>query len=275
MVGLVLIAAALLKAGGQSYEPFSRGGVFGSSWAQLAIIQLELLVGAWLFLRPRSVGAWLLCVGMFACFACVTFYSGYVGQSSCGCFGAVHVSPWYTFAFDAAVLVGLWLFRPEAVISRERRGAEVVAGLRTGAGRLIGLGLVSFVIIAAGYVFFGSPDKALARLRGERLLASPAPVDLGTGQMGDELTGEVSIENLSDSKIRIIAGTSDCTCVATELLPLVIEPGGRNSLPIRLSLRGSAGQVHRTVTLVTDDPRHRRVTFGVNAFVAEDERERP
>lgn len=55
---------------------------------------------------------WLASVVLFIVFASVSFYKVAIGADSCGCFGAVAVNPWYTFAFDVSVVITLLGCRP-------------------------------------------------------------------------------------------------------------------------------------------------------------------
>jgi len=54
----------------------------------------------------------------------VTLYKGLSGQASCGCFGKVESSPWYTLMIDLSAVVMLLFFRPQisrSPFSRNRR----------------------------------------------------------------------------------------------------------------------------------------------------------
>ncbi len=49
----------------------------------------------------------------FAVFGTYVLYEALAGKADCGCFGQVHVNPWYTFVLDAAIVLALaYLAKP-------------------------------------------------------------------------------------------------------------------------------------------------------------------
>ena len=61
---------------------------------------------------------------MFLLFACVSFYKGVSGASSCGCFGAVEVNPWITFSLDLGILAASALSRAKETFAESRAAAR-------------------------------------------------------------------------------------------------------------------------------------------------------
>jgi len=99
---------------------------------------------------------------------------------------------------------------------------------------------------------YGSPKAAFARLRGLDLIA--ADIDLGTGKAGEELEAVVKVHNISNHPIRLVGGTSDCSCTVVRDLPVTVEPGGTASVGIYLRISPTqSGSQTQTVTLRTDD----------------------
>jgi hypothetical protein len=83
----------------------------GAGWRAIEAA-VELVVAVWLTagvypMLIRHIA--LVAVGVFAA---VAFNEAIAGDRSCGCFGAVPVDPWVTFAIDAFCLAGLALLRP-------------------------------------------------------------------------------------------------------------------------------------------------------------------
>ena len=116
-----------------------------------------------------------------------------------------------------------------------------------------------------GSLTFGSLDAAVARLRGEFLAVSPAAVDFGGGKPGELLSTTVKVRNFSDAPVRLIGGTSDCSCIVTQDFPVTVPP--RESADITLKMKvpsESTGQMSRTLEVHTDCPNHRtiRLTAG-------------
>jgi len=91
-----------------------------------------VVVGVMLFIPRLSRFAGLLLLGLFIP---VLVGDLVMGSASCGCFGAVKVSPWITLVIDSALLVGLWWFGRRAESLRMTRMVPtwqvVVAGLWT------------------------------------------------------------------------------------------------------------------------------------------------
>src|SRR5262245_11117104 len=84
VLGLLLLVAAGLKAYGVAVEPVGSAGLFSAPGFQIAVVQFEIVLGVWLLWGIKPVGAWAAAVATFACFAGVSFYLGWEGQTSCG-----------------------------------------------------------------------------------------------------------------------------------------------------------------------------------------------
>jgi len=77
----------------------------------------------------------------FVGFSCVTLYKGLSGEASCGCFGKVEISPWYTLAFDICAVLAMLAFRPGRIDTHP---------MRPGWGRLAGLGAFVLAVAVSG-----------------------------------------------------------------------------------------------------------------------------
>ena len=138
-LGLLLVVAGGLKAHQLATEPVVTNGI---EWMRAVLIlemEVEIAFGFWLIggLLPRTT--WLAALGCFTVFCGVTLYKGIGGQASCGCFGRISVSPWYTLTLDVIAVAALLWRRP--------------AGGNTGgsAGRWrVRLGIVAGLVLACG-----------------------------------------------------------------------------------------------------------------------------
>jgi hypothetical protein len=122
VAGLLLISAAALKALqlltdaaatvvhplGQYYLPAEIG-------VELAGGLLVLSGLYWRILR------WFVLL-LFMAFAGYSLYLALSGAISCGCFGPLHVNPWWTFGLDCAVVLGLGA---SAFFQRRSRGNDI------------------------------------------------------------------------------------------------------------------------------------------------------
>jgi len=242
----VLIAAAGLKLAWPSLDSPAVAGWIGSPAMQSVASVWELALGLWLFSGVARPLAWLLGVATFGTFAGLSLSAGVAGHASCGCLGAVETNPWVMFAVDVAVLMLLVVGWPGR---DEWAWAAGSTNVRWAAAGFIAAALVA----GLGVAWTGSPDAALARLRGDTLLAET--LDLGVGRAGDRLEAVALVHNYSSAPVRIVGGTADCTCVTTVGLPLVIPPGGRADVPVTLTIPTSTpGRLDRVLTLYTDCP---------------------
>src|SRR5881628_1491027 len=86
-LGCLLLAAAGLKIYGLGVTPVGPIGIFSAPAFQVGLIEFEILLGLWLISGLNPVGAWITAILGFTGFAAVSFYLGWIGQASCGCFG--------------------------------------------------------------------------------------------------------------------------------------------------------------------------------------------
>jgi hypothetical protein len=111
-LGILLLVAAGLKTFQLSTEPIVGRGLLNSRGVLLAVVEIELLFGAWLLSGLFSEYAWCASLLMFSSFALVSAFNAISGADSCGCFGDIVVNPWITLLFDCAVVATLICFRP-------------------------------------------------------------------------------------------------------------------------------------------------------------------
>jgi hypothetical protein len=204
----LLLAAAGLKLQGMAVEPVARMGLFSMPAIQIGIIEFEIFLALWLLLGKQAIGSWVTALGVFAGFAAVSAYQGLIGRASCGCFGQLSVSPWYACGIDLLVLLALILGRPDfAAVRRQPR--LLLASFLPAVYGLVGAAIVLASLTSLAFVFYGSPDAALAHFRGERVSLYPKLVDVGTGFPGEQREARIEIVNRTDHAIRLIGGAKD------------------------------------------------------------------
>lgn len=113
--GAILIASALLKAASPS-ESATLAAAYGlPTWSSLLLIQLEVVLGVLLITGVAGGAGRIVALLAFVLFACFSAYRALAGYESCGCFGAVQVHPWITFAIDLLLISVLtWNVRESA-----------------------------------------------------------------------------------------------------------------------------------------------------------------
>ncbi|MGC9453917.1 MAG: MauE/DoxX family redox-associated membrane protein [Phycisphaerae bacterium] len=148
VLGLVLLAAALLKTHELATRPAKDLNILSYRWSLALLVQVQIFLGLWWVSGLYRRLAWLSAVVCFAFFTGVTIYEGLAGYASCGCFGVVEVHPWHTLIFDLCALAALLIFRPQLSrghpVSRGRLRAATVAVLMV-------VGGLSAAVLIAGY----------------------------------------------------------------------------------------------------------------------------
>ncbi len=259
----MLIAAASLKLAGWIISAFAQYGWWLSANVQIAAIAWELILGSALLLGVYRPLTWLLALLTFALFAGVSSYLGFVGQATCGCFGAIKASPWTAFGVDIGLLILLGLFRPR-FNTAELKTATVESGKWA-----LCLAVVLAAMLGTGVILYGSPSAALAKLRGEKLTVDRTTLDFGHGRTGDVLTQQVTVTNHSEKPLRIIGGTADCSCITTTDLPVTIAPDESKSVSIvyKVPHTDQPGITNRQAILMTDCPKRPKLVLTLTANV--------
>jgi hypothetical protein len=272
-LGFLLLSAAGVKLYGLAVEPVASLGVFSAPEFRIGVVQFEVVLGLWLMWGAFPVGAWVASLAGFGGFAAVSLYMAWIGQASCGCFGRLAVHPWYTFGFDVLVLTALLLRRPERkpfaspapeLVTRSSRASLLRSCCRVILPACTGVGAAILLLASSGLwvVYqFGSPEAALAYLRGQSVSVQPSMLNLGEGFSGEVQEGSIEVANWSDHPIRLIGGTSDCSCVVSEDLPLTIPPRQSRRVSVRMRLPDVRGIFSRSAVLLTDDAQTRRIAF--------------
>lgn len=245
-LGALLVTAGALKLQGIHAAPVAEIGPSFSPWLLTLLIEAEICLGAWLIWGRFPPYSWLTALITFCIFAAISGYAGWIGKASCGCFGEIPTTPWEVLLADFAVIFLLAIARPDLKLF------SVPLFLRTGALTLAATVLLGVGLATAGSFIFGSPEAALAALRGENLYVEPYSVDLGSAAPGEKCNRSIKIVNTTDSPIRIIGGWSDCNCVTTQSLPCVVGPHSSEPIQVSVVIPGKPGTFNRAVFLWSD-----------------------
>ncbi len=247
-LGGLILAAAGMKAYALALDPLVQDWFLASPRLLVAVIEVETLLGLWLLSGWSARAGWVAALGFFGVMAGTSLYLALSGQSSCGCFGQVPVSPWLTFAIDLAAVGALVIFRPTpAGNPSTAAGAQRLLKSVARAAALLAL------LAGGSLLAFDDPLEALARLRGDLIAVQPPLSDAGEGVLGSERTFQVRLVNHADRPVRILGGTTTCSCVATEDLPLTLARGESESINVSVRFRGTPGRFQHSFVLLTDE----------------------
>jgi len=255
VLGLVLLVAAGLKGHELALDPLTEDSFLASPPLQIAAIEVEILLGLWLLSGLARRAAWVAALGFFGVMAGVSLYMALAGQTSCGCFGRLTVNPWLTFAFDGAAVAALAVWRP---VRAEGTGSVgwLRGVLRTGLGTAAFLTLIGGALLLA----FDDPAAALAQLRGEVIAVEPSVSQVGDGIALEQRRFTVQLTNHGERPVRLLGGTTTCSCIATEDLPTTVPAGESRSIAVDVKFSGGAGRFQHSFILYTDDAKQPVVT---------------
>jgi len=114
VLALLLLAAAVLKCQQLATSPVEGIGLLSSRWMLIAVVEFELFFGVWLLVGLWSKQTWRMTVGMFALFGFIGLFTAFSGATTCGCFGTLSGTPWFTVVLDSVVVLCLLRWRPES-----------------------------------------------------------------------------------------------------------------------------------------------------------------
>jgi hypothetical protein len=150
VLACVLALAGALKWLRLAEGPSAAGTPF---WLDGSAIAVEISLSAWMISGLFPIAArWvaLLCFGVFAI---TSLEKAMAGEPSCGCFGRVAISPWFTFLFDFAAMAALLTL--SAGSSRHAASRRVVSWSGV-AARVSALACVGFLAVAIDSVWLAS-----------------------------------------------------------------------------------------------------------------------
>lgn len=139
ILGLVLIVAGALKLYELAFEAQDESTL---TLLLMVLAEAELLGGIWLagWFDPHRTRWWA--AAAFGGLALASLSQGLAGKCSCGCFGSLSMSPWFTLVFDLAAVAALLGLRPVGASEQTFAAAP---------GHWIGLAAMVFLVGAVGW----------------------------------------------------------------------------------------------------------------------------
>ncbi|HEV3137075.1 MAG TPA: MauE/DoxX family redox-associated membrane protein, partial [Pirellulales bacterium] len=150
-------------------------------WLEGLAIAVEILLSAWMMSGLYPVAARRVALLCFGVFAITSLEKAISGEPSCGCFGRVAISPWFTFLFDIAAMAALVTMSAASsrdAVSSPRRVASW-SGIAT---RVLTLACVGYLAVAIDAAWLGSDPVEV--LEPQTWIGLPLPllahIDIGS-----------------------------------------------------------------------------------------------
>lgn len=252
-VGSLLLVTALLKFHSFLLSPFVPQLLLPYRWQVLALILVEFLLALWFLSGQALAAARLMGMLFFSLAGLASLYMIWIGQTSCGCFGKINTNPWVALTIDLAALILLFFIRSSRT--------EPVSSLLKSTAFQVALGTVVILGLAIELFFLSvdDPERVLAQWRGDIITINPSVIDAGSAMLGEKRQVTLRIHNYSDRIVDIVGGTSTCSCVAIESLPVNIRIGAYKDIKVIVGYKGTPGQFIRQFVVYTDHPSARVV----------------
>jgi hypothetical protein len=259
-----LIAALLLfAAGAKGYQAMH----MRTSALLLPESAFEAALALWLASGFQRIWARRLSMGAFAIFAIVSLVKIHHGAVSCGCFGAIRVSPIAMFRVDTALVAVL-------ILSGMKVQREKISASRPSSGRsffdtaIFRASLAAIVVIAAAISLRitrlvpvphiatiaateptgPKPDAAGVKIGKTEWLADTG--DIAGGQI---IRAIFTVENPSNRPLAIADVVPGCHCTSVPDPPEVIPASGSVTLEVDVDVSEEPGEFEQTVELNTQD----------------------
>jgi hypothetical protein len=115
VLGVVLLTAAALKWHALALRPQILGNTLSAASFGLAVVTVELLLGAWLISGAYQTRAHSFAIFWFAALCGLSLVKAAAGDETCDCLGTFQVAPFAMVFFDLAAVGLLCRFIPRAI----------------------------------------------------------------------------------------------------------------------------------------------------------------
>ncbi len=109
-------------------------------------------------------------------------------------------------------------------------------------------------------------EKTKPKAAGPQLEISPELHDFGKAKQNQRLVKEFEIENTGSEDLRIGRISTSCGCTVARPSVRVLKPGETTSLEVILETRRYLGNIQRSVSVASNDPK-RIKTIKVKVYV--------
>lgn len=116
--------------------------------------------------------------------------------------------------------------------------------------------------LACVFCFWLMPASGLARAL-PRLICAEPEYCFGTLSNTNEVPHTFTLVNAGAAPLVIYRVQPDCGCTLVRLKDKIIPPGEQSTVQVWLALKGRAGNQHKRVIIVSNDPEHPRLTLSL------------
>lgn len=219
LLGLILVAASLAKYDSVTDLAMSAEGLDRDWWLVISGLGIEAVLGLCLVAGVFPFTARRLALVCFGVFAVLSLLKGLRGEPSCGCLGAIQISPWFALTFDIAALAVLASARPTPTTGSSPPSGDSLALC----------GIVAFGIGLGLHAY----ESVTSLSRG--LVLSEQRHEIGVVGQAEHLTHTFTVENRCRYAIEIAQSHSTCSCsTLPDLNGHVLAPGDKLEVPITL-----------------------------------------
>lgn len=200
VIGLVLIASSCLKLHGQLL--FYWADVDGS-WITtgklfwFAVSIFELILGTLLAFGKPNHATTITATSVFVVFCCVQLSYLFVNAQSCGCLGAVEVSPLPVLLFDIAAVAFLFSLSRNLIVNRENNSNL--------SAKIVGVAISVAVAVPIGFFALES-QLDFSQIQELPLVIDQEYVESQPLRIGDRIEIRVKCANRSLKPFRIVGG---------------------------------------------------------------------
>ncbi len=119
-------------------------------------------------------------------------------------------------------------------------------------------------------------SEDFSKLTPEQMANAPAitvekeAYDFGKVKVGDMVEYNFVITNTGKSKLIFRKVKASCGCTATQPEKMEVEPGETTHIKATFNTTGKVGQQHKTITVITNDPKKSNITLTLQGEVLKD-----
>ena len=250
-VGLVLLFSALSKISDSA--PSDIYLFYSNPSLKYFIAAIELVFGFLLVIRYQLFFVEMASAALFLVFGFVSLVFALNGESSCGCFGRIKVSPWATMIFDFSATLFLMV---KVKMFANQNTSKITPFIEITKNPVV-IGFLLFVIFIIGQMVYLQRgfESTILILRGRPISIHPQYTAIGGGNLNEGNTFRVKVSNNSSKIARVIGVSASCGCVfPVEEFPIEINPGDQKEIEIHTKFKGSPGAFLQQYTLYCESP---------------------